>query len=216
MEFIINAPLHTDMLPLKEMAADQFWEDCQGVALNMYDGSLPPDHWKTSVQSFWSRDAIYIRFKGCYDQLRIAPAEIQPDSLTGKTHQLWDLSDVYEVFTGPEAKKSGIYKEFQVSPDSRRVDIALDASSEERRSDFNWISGMEAISQVDPQQQIWIGLFRIPFSAFNRTPDPDLIWNINFYRIGGEPDQQFFMAWAPVHQIAFHQPHKFGRIHFIH
>lgn len=215
MEYTITVSYRDLTEPLNGLAAEEKWLGCERVPLTMFDGSQVPEYWKTQVQAFWTRNALYIRFEGCYDQLRTAPAEIKPEAHTGKTYLLWDLSDVYEVFVGPESKKNGVYKEFQVSPDSRYIDIAIDASAINRISDFNWISDMEALSVVDQNQCSWIGLFKLPFTAFGQIPDENTVWNINFYRIGGQPENQFFMAWAPVYKIAFHQPDKFGRIVFL-
>lgn len=190
-------------------------EKCSNqVELYLYDGSDAPLGLKTTVCSFWSDNFIYFIFKGNYIGLRTAKLDAKTDEKSHKTFSLWDLSDVYEVFIGPDAKKSRKYKEFQVAPDSRQIDISIDASSANRKTDFLWQSGMKAESIIDSGAKIWNAVIKIPVSAFERHPCDETIWNCNFYRISGEDNNKSYLAWCPVGQIAFHQPDKFGEICF--
>jgi hypothetical protein len=155
-----------------------------------------------------------VLFLGRYDKLRTAPAETPQDLSSGKTHRLWEISDVYEIFIGPDAMSSGLYREFQAAPDSRIMDIDIDAGNVERKADFSWRSGLSALSVLKIKEKIWETLFTIPFGAFSIIPGEQEIWNCNFYRIAGEEPSKHYLSWSPVYTVAFHQPRCFGHIQF--
>lgn len=194
--------------------SDPVWSLCPPVDLGTYDGSAAPEALRTSVRSCWTDGFIYFGFRGCFSSLRMAPRELRADEKTGKTFRLWELSDVFELFIDPSAKETKIYREFQVSPDSRWIDIAIDASGEVRRTDFGWVSGMIARSTVDYENKRWESIMQIPQGAFSEKARKGSVWNANFYRISGPPDACSYLAWAPVHRIDFHQPELFGDLLF--
>jgi hypothetical protein len=182
--------------------------------LRAYDGSTPPSHLRTKVKSFWTSDHLYFIFRCHYETLRMAFLhEIRTDE-SGKTLNLWDISDVCETFIGPDVRHAGSYREFQVAPDSRWIDIAIDASGPQRFTDFTWRSGMAAGSQIFKERRLWFAAMKIPFTAFDRSPRADDIWDANLYRISHHPRGNSYLAWSPVGEIAFHQPDKFGKIRF--
>ncbi|MGV8121263.1 MAG: carbohydrate-binding family 9-like protein [Candidatus Xenobiia bacterium LiM19] len=184
------------------------------VNLSRFDGSAPPGDLITEVRSLWNDTHLCIAFSGRYSSLRTAPPDTPFDEQSGKTHRLWEISDVYEVFIGPESRSSRVYGEFQVSPDSRWIDIFIDARDEKRKADFQWKSAVVARSQIDAAKMIWYGFFFIPFRAFGQDISFDIAWNCNFYRISGELSSQQYLSWAPVGEVAFHKPHLFGEIIF--
>jgi hypothetical protein len=187
------------------------------VFLTAFDGAPCPDFLHTEINSFWDDSNIYFFFKGSFDNLTIAPVDTKQQVPCGKTMDLWDLSDVYEVFLGPDAKTTGLYKEFQIAPDNRWLDVAINNSDSLRRSDFQWHSGLKAMTRILKDEKKWLSLFIIPYLAFqlqSRTPNA---WHVNFYRINNnrQESQKHYLAWAPVHHINFHQHQKFGEIVFI-
>ncbi len=190
------------------------FDSADSVTLSLYDGAMPPGDLITEVRSLWNDTHLSIAFSGRYSSLRMAPPNTPFDVLSGKTHRLWEISDVYEVFVGPESRSRRVYGEFQVAPDSRWIDIFIDARDEKRKVDFQWKSTVTACSHVDAANMIWYGFFFIPFRAFGTDLSLDLPWNCNFYRISGNMSAQQHLSWAPVGEVAFHKPHLFGEIVF--
>jgi hypothetical protein len=197
---------------------DQVVQDSRNfVTLANYNGADCPEFLQTEITSFWDDSNIYFLFKGSYDGLTTAPAGTMTQTPSGKTMNLWDLSDVYEVFIGPDARQTGLYKEFQIAPDNRWIDVAIDNSDRLRRSDFQWLSGFKSMTNIIENSKKWISLFIIPFTAFAVQPGAQATWDINLFRIrnSNRDSQKYYLAWAPVHQINFHQHRKFGKIVFV-
>jgi hypothetical protein len=183
--------------------------------LRLFDGTPPPAFMETEVFSYWNEEFLHFWFRGKYDSLRTAPAHLAPEQGSGKTFQLWEHSDVYEVFIGPDARKCLLYREFQVGPDSRWIDIAIDGSRKERSTDFLWNSGMKAHSAINSEKRLWESHFAIPFAAFSEAPRKGDCWNANFYRISGRRGEEAYLSWSPVFKVNFHQPACFGDIMFL-
>lgn len=201
-----------DILNDGSLSASQ-WRGCPPVFLSFYDGRPVPSGLETEIRSFWTGGYVYFGYQGRFDSLRVAPDEVEVEKDSGKTHRLWELSDVYEVFIGPEARQTRRYREFQVAPDSRWIDIAIDAGGKERKTDFTWKSGFCARSKVE--DGIWSAVFQIPFQCFNAYPGEEMAWHCNLYRISGPPGECSYLAWSPVMIVNFHQPHRFGTISFV-
>lgn len=190
---------------------DNVWEDCEEVPLSLFDGEPAPLHLVTTVKTFWTENYLYIGFAGTFDTLHFVK-KLPTGEKTGKTYRLWAFDDVMECFIGPEARVNKMYREFEVSPDSRWIDIAVDASGERCRTDMNWQSRLIAKSSVDSEQKVWTVVMQIPWSAFDHRPQHGETWHCNFYR--SMPDETFLLAWSPVGKPDFHQPEKFGDIVF--
>jgi len=200
-------------LNIKSAFTDPCWQICKPVRLSNYDGNPAGENLETEVFSLWTKEYLYFRFEGRYQNL-FMPPEDTPILSNGQTDELWDISDVLEVFVGSDARFSKKYKEFEVSPDSRWVEVSLDYSSGERKNNFFSSPNFKVISQIDESHKIWTAIFKIPFSIFKQTPSQDDVWHTNFYRVSGKPENREYLAWSPVHEIAFHQPDKFGDLIF--
>lgn len=171
-----------------------------------YDGSPCPESLATYVQTAWDDSSLYCKFEGKYDSLVLAP-----ESSTGKTMRLWEKSDVFELFVSPDCNRK--YREFQVAPDGKFIDLAIDAEKDERVSDFDWKSGF--CNQTVSSSNLWTSILTIPWSAFKGTaPQVNEEWRVNFYRIVSPVAGTKYLAWSPVGKIAFHQPEKFGKLIF--
>ena len=175
--------------------------------LSNFDGTPCAEGLATSVQTAWSDSFFYCKFEGKYKSLVLAP-----ESSKGKTMRLWEKSDVFELFVSPDCNRK--YREFQVAPDGKFIDIAIDAENPQKRiSDFNWNSGFSNITTAS--NHLWTSILIIPWSAFKGTaPKAGEEWRINFYRIVSPLTDTKYLAWSPVGKIDFHQPEKFGKIIF--
>jgi hypothetical protein len=194
---------------------DPIWAKARSAELvNNSDGTSAKDSYKTLVRSCWTNDNLYFALEAGFEELFLASPDAETDPKSGKTWTLWDLSDVFEIFIGPNSKSTKKYREFQVSPDSRWIDIIIDASGPERKADFEWISGMEAKSILNHETKKWVSILRFPFTAFDCKPKEFDTWNLNFYRMAGKPENRILFAWSPTFTYRFHIPEKFGNLVF--
>jgi len=195
---------------------DPIWAKTRPIELvNNYDGTSTKDSYRALVRSCWTDENLYFALEAGYEELFLASADAKTCPKCGKTWTLWDLSDVFEIFIGPDSKSTRKYREFQVSPDSRWIDIIIDASGPERTADFEWISGMEAKSTTNDETKKWISILRFPFTAFDCKPSDGATWNLNFYRMAGKPDNRILFGWSPTFTYRFHLPEKFGNLIFL-
>lgn len=182
--------------------------------LFLADGSEPPQSIATRIGVEWNENGLLIYFRGRYVQLRMIkePKKIDENS---KTHKLWEQSDVFEVFIGVNAKQSKLYKEFQVSPDARWIDI--DVNKQLGISNHYWHSGLQCKSFIDRDLKIWSTVIELPWSCFGFNKKTDDAWYANFYRASGSFHGDELMTWSPTGygEKCFHRPEHFGKIEFV-
>jgi hypothetical protein len=216
MEFNIKSLYSNHEIEVNGALADSIWEKTRPVEMvNNGDGTNTKETYKALIRSCWTENNLYFALEAGYEELFLAPKDAETDPKSGKTFRLWDISDVFEVFIGPYAKQNRVYREFQVSPDSRWIDLAIDASGKERTGDFGWLSGMKAKSTIDYVAKKWYSVLQFPFAAFDTLPKEKDVWNLNFYRMAGTPENRLYFAWSPTFMVQFHKPEKFGNITFV-
>jgi hypothetical protein len=204
--------------PIRSLDAlsNEVLEDSRGaVYLLNSDGTVPSPDIETKVRVYWNAQFFFAVFQGRFLELRTAHS--QPiDPKTGKTFSLWEHSDVYEMFIGMNTRAQRRYKEFQVGPDSRRLDIDVDSRNNDVRGDFKWLSGFRCKSLVDKSKSEWDCVMEIPWKAFDANYETQGEWNVNFCRASGRFHGDELLSWSPMGRGAkiFHQPGKFGRIVF--
>lgn len=180
--------------------------------LNFYDGSKSCEELKSFVSTFWDENNLYIEFTGRFSQLR-SISESNCDTPQLRTPKLWEKSDVFECFISPDCNR--VYREFQIAPDSRYLDLAIDSSGATRKTDFEWNSHGNFRSEIDFKNRLWKSTMQLPWSAFgNKKPHSDECWRINFFRISRFRYKEIYMSWVPVNIISFHQPELFGKLIF--
>ena len=182
--------------------------------LHFADDTEPPQSLATRIGVEWNNKGILIYFRGRFEQLRMINGTEELGKNT-KTHKLWELSDVFEVFIGVDAKQTKLYKEFQVSPDARWIDI--DVNKQLGISNHQWYSGFQCKSFIDNDMKVWTSIFELPWSCFGVTQKNDDVWNANFYRASGAFHGEQLLAWSPTGygEKCFHRPEHFGKIEFI-
>ncbi|NUN69764.1 MAG: hypothetical protein HUU02_08655 [Bacteroidetes bacterium] len=181
--------------------------------LLMVDGTEPPSTIDTQVGIEWNENGFIVCFRGRFNTLRLAPP-VEPSPHQGKTYHLWELSDVYEVFMGVDAARTLRYKEFQVSPDARWIDIDVDKNL--GISNHHWYSGLQCRSVVDQEMKIWSSVIELPWNCFGQHRRTEDHWNINLYRATGAFHGDELLAWSPTGTgpKCFHRPEHFGTIIF--
>jgi hypothetical protein len=182
--------------------------------LHFADGTEPPPSIATRVGMEWNENGLIVYFRGRFDELRYHTIHDQ-SSLKSKTYKLWELSDVFEIFIGINAKNTKLYKEFQVSPDSRWMDI--DVNRQLGISNHHWYSGMVCKSIIDTEMKIWTSIVGLPWNCFGMHKKNDDIWNANFFRASGKYHGDELLAWSETGygEKCFHRPEHFGTIDFV-
>lgn len=198
---------------IQEMTEEYILETPMPVSLAMADGSVAPPTIATDIRIDYTENALIIIYRGKYDTLRTAE-HLTVEPLTGKSHQLWIYSDVYEFFVGPNARATGLYKEFQVAPDARFIDINVNRA--EGKSDHHWRSGLRCRSFVNEGKKIWSAAIEMPWNCFDTDYRSDCEWNANVYRATGKFHGDELLAWSATGygERAFHRYQHFGRIIF--
>jgi len=177
------------------------------LLLSFADGTEAPSKISTRAALFYNDDFLFILFFGRYEQLRLSESSKEE----WKTMQLWEQSDVYEVFVGVNAAIEKKYKEFQLSPDGRYFDSDVDLAN--GTSNHQWESGLQGISMVFPTPQKWYSVFGIPWKCFSQDYKNDII-HINLYRASGKFHGDELLALCPTGygSKCFHRPEKFGKL----
>ena len=163
-----------------------------------------------SVTALWSDVALYFRFNASQGEPLVITSDPQ---IERKTPGLWKR-DVCEVFIAPDRNEPRRYFEFEVAPNGEWLDLAIDGSSGERITDWEYHSGMETASRIDEHHAIMA--IKIPFAAFGKNPKAGDVWLGNIFRcVGQEPDRGY-LAWQPTftEKPNFHVPEKFGEFVF--
>jgi hypothetical protein len=158
----------------------------------------------------WSASAIYVRF----DANQTEPLVIsdKPD-LSKKTMKLWDR-DVCEIFIAPDTREPRKYLEFEIAPTGEWIDLTIDMTGAERKTDWDFRSGMESAARVGKDRVVMA--IKVPWSAFGRKPDRGDIWLGNIFRCVGSDPERGYLAWQPTKTTVprFHVPEKFGEFEF--
>lgn len=185
-----------------------------GEPLCFADGTEPPQSLATRIGIEWNDNGLLIYFRGRFEQLRLI-ADNERIGFKTKTYKLWEQSDVFEVFIGVNSKQTNLYKEFQVSPDGRWIDI--DVNRQLGISNHHWYSGLECKSYIDNDMKIWSSVLELPWSCFGLNMKTNDVWYANFYRASGAYHGEELLAWSPTGygEKCFHRPQHFGRIEFV-
>lgn len=182
------------------------------VVLRSVAGSAPPAHLQTTVRSIWNDRSLFMLFEGRFRSLRFSPL---PDGIAPtKTHRLWEVSDVFEFFIGPDARRTRHYREFQVDPAGRWLDIDVDRRENSPGPNHDWISGVRCSSFVDRDSAIWRSVLQIPWESLGADPDSAGEWHGNAYRASGRFHGDELLSWSPTGDgpHCFHRPEHFGNL----
>ncbi len=175
-----------------------------------WSGVKAPSGRTFTVQMVWSQTALYVRFLA--SQAEPLVISDKPDR-TKKTIGLWER-DVCEIIIAPDRSKPNEYFEFEVAPTGEWLDLAIDSTSGERVTDWDYNSGMEAAARIEDGRVLMA--IEIPWEAFGRKPKAGDVWLGNIFRcVGREPDRGY-LAWQPTmtEKPNFHVPEAFGQFVF--
>lgn len=187
------------------------WMKAGPVRLTRYwSGTEAPPSRHAEARMLWSDRALLVRF--VCRQAEPLVVGSHPE-LTRKTQGLWDR-DVCELFIAPGSAVPRRYLEFEAAPTGEWLDLAIRYEEGERRTDWNFNSGMTTAARID-EGSITIA-FSIPWTAFEREPRSTERWRANLFRCVGRDPDRGYLAWQPTRtpQPNFHIPEAFGWLHF--
>ncbi len=187
------------------------WAATEPVSVNTnWNGKGSSDGRRFQVQLLWSNIALHALFIAELGEPLVAADD--PD-LTQKTIGLGER-DVCEIFIAPDKSEPRRYFEFEIAPTGEWLDLAIDSTSGERITDWEYHSGMEAASKIEDGRIVMT--MKIPWEAFGEKPKAGDVWLGNIFRcVGREPDRGY-LAWRPTMTETpnFHVPEAFGEFVF--
>src|SRR5262249_13703600 len=127
---------------------------------------------ETEVRVLWSNSNFYVRFVCHYRELFV----FDESDANGRRDHLWDR-DVAEAFLQPEPSSERRYKEFEVAPDGKWIDLDITSGGP---SDLK--SGLSRSVHIDEKARLWVAELAIPMRSLTPQFDPTKTWRANFYR----------------------------------
>lgn len=178
---------------------------------NYWSGSAAPKSRGFKAKLIWSDTAFYALFDA--QQAEDLVVSSSPD-LTKKAMNLWDR-DVVEIFLAPDGNEPRKYFEFEVAPTGEWLDVAIDLTSGERITDWDYRSGMETAARIEEGRILMV--MKIPWKAFGRKPKTGDVWLGNIFRCVGKGPERGYLAWLPTRteKPNFHVPERFGDFKFV-
>lgn len=189
-----------------------FWKGAKSVVLDQSILGEPDPTVRSEARSRWTEVYLYFLFWGPYDSLHLKPDPNTED----ETYKLW-LYDDFELYLGSNFDNINLYNEFQISPQSEFLDMAIDATRDKPgwNDERMWDSRMTVKSRIDREKKIWYGEMRIPIAAVDKRPAAmGNDFRVNVYRLqsAGSEKKIHFLAWQPTGEWNPHLPKKFGTL----
>lgn len=188
------------------------WNQAQVAHLTRYwSGAEAPPARHAEARVIWSATALCVRFVCRQEEPLIISADPQSER---KTLGLWDR-DTCEIFVAPDAVECPQrYLEFEAAPTGEWLDLAIEHTEGQRKTDWGFNSGMTAAARISAGT-VTIALC-IPWTAFGREPRAGDRWRVNLFRCVGADPTRGYLAWQPTHapQPNFHVPAAFGWLKF--
>lgn len=192
---------------------DPAWSGAsQTVVTKYWSGKTAPDSRQFSARLLWSDTALYVRFEASQGEPLVVSEK--PD-LTKKVVGLWDR-DVCEIFIAPDTSQKNKYFEFEIAPTGEWIDLAIEVTSQKRKTDLEYKSGMTSAAKIEKDKVIMA--IKIPWKAFGVVrPKIGDVWLGNLFRCVGKGKTRGYLAWQPTKTAKpnFHVPEKFGEFEFV-
>lgn len=188
------------------------WKKAKSLEIGTYwSGENAPKGRHFEARMLWSEEYLYVRFTATQAEPLVVSEKA---NLSAKTRGLWDR-DVAEIFIAPDRKEPRKYFEFEIAPNGEWIDLALDLTSGERVTDWDYRSGMESAAKIE--KGLIVMAIKIPWKAFGKAPKSGDVWLGNLYRCVGKDPTRGYLAWRPTMtaEPAFHVPDRFGEFEFV-
>lgn len=192
---------------------DPAWGGTSQVLVSRYwSGKAAAKGREFSAKLLWSDSALYVRFEASQSEPLVVN---ERPELTKKVVGLWDR-DVCEIFVAPDASQRNKYFEFEIAPTGEWIDLAIDATSQKRKTDLDYKSGMTSAAKIEKGKVVVA--IKIPWEAFAvARPKIGDVWLGNIFRCVGKGKSRGYLAWQPTQTAKpdFHVPEKFGEFEFV-
>ncbi len=190
----------------------ELWDKAQVVSVGKYwSGIAAPAGRHFAARLLWSDKALYVRFEAAQAEPLIVSEK--PD-LTQKIKGLW-ARDVCEIFIAVDKAKRNKYFEFEIAPNGEWIDLGIEVTPKERKTDWDYKSGMTSAAFIEKEKIVMA--IKIPFSALGKTPKTGDIWLGNLFRCVGKDPTRGYLSWQPTKTKMpdFHVPKAFGEFQFV-
>jgi alpha-galactosidase len=206
----IEIPRSVSEFAISELNAAEWKSSNRLAVFENWNGTYANDVRHFHATLLWSDDFLYIRFETKRGEpLVVANAP----STKSKTIGLWER-DVCEIFIAPDRNEPKKYFEFEIAPTGEWLDLAIDSTSGERVTDWEYASGMKAAALIEENRVVMT--MKIPWKAFGKKPKAGDVWLGNIFRCVGKEPQRGYLAWRPTMTETpnFHVPEAFGEFIF--
>lgn len=134
--------------------------------------------------------------------------------LDSKTIGLWER-DVCEIFIAPDRNEPRKYFEFELAPTGEWLDLAIDSTSGERVTDWDYRSHMHVAAKIEKDRIVMA--MKIPWEALGKKPKAGDVWLGNIFRCVGKDPTRGYVTWQPTltENPNFHVPEAFGEFVFV-
>lgn len=187
------------------------WKKASPVKVSTYwSGEAASQGRAFEARLLWSDTALYVRFDASQDEPLVVSEK--PD-LKKKVVGLWDR-DVCEIFVAPDKNNRNKYFEFEIAPTGEWIDLGIEVTSQGRKTDFKYESGMTSAVRVEKDRLVMA--IKIPFAALGARPKKNDVWLGNLFRCVGKDPTRGYLAWRPTktEMPNFHVPEAFGEFRF--
>ncbi len=188
------------------------WQRADVTEIGRYwSGETAPAGRQAKARLLWSATALYVRFEANQAEPLVISEKA---NLASKTLKLWDR-DVCEIFIAPDKNERQKYFEFEIAPNGEWIDLAIDSNGSERKTDWEYVSGMTSTAKIEKDKVIMA--IKIEWKAFGQIPKVGDVWLGNLFRCVGKDPNRGYLAWQPTftREPAFHVPEKFGEFVFV-
>lgn len=191
---------------------ESIWRKCQAAEIKFFwSGDVAPPERHAQARVVWTDEALCVRFD-CAQRENFVVSDT-PQTAT-KTIGLWNR-DVCEVFLVPFEDEPHKYFEFEVAPSGEWLDLEIEWSGRERRTNWEYESGMKVLTKIS--ENSFAVLLRVEWQAFKVSrPKINDKWRVNFFRCVGSDEATRYLAWRPTRTAKpnFHVPGAFGEMRF--
>ncbi len=211
----------TDKISIKHIANeidlsdlnDPRWDQATSQNISTYwNGKNASPGRSFSARLIWSDTALYVRFEAAQSEPLVVSEQLD---VTKKVIGLWDR-DVCEIFIAPDASQRNRYFEFEIAPTGEWIDLAIELTSQKRKTDVDYKSGMTSAAKIEKDKVVMA--IKIPWEAFGvARPKIGDVWLGNLFRCVGKGKTRGYLTWQPTKTAKpnFHVPEKFGEFRFM-
>jgi hypothetical protein len=207
-------------LLVRLIANDFALSDLSNAAWDLAEETMVGTYWSGEnapagrhffAHTLWSDRFLYVRFGANQTEPLIVS---ETPIFETKTMNLWNR-DVCEIFVAPDRNDLNRYFEFEVAPTGEWIDLAIDLTSGERKTDWEFESGMESTAEIENGRVVMA--IRIPWKALGKTPEIGDVWLGNLFRCVGADPSRGYLAWQATGTEVpnFHVPGRFGEFEFV-